>query len=140
MGMRIHSGSGGGTMRKRFGDSRLTLWAVLGTVLFLTSCEQKSINQILADPQRYANREVAVVGNVVKSYSVMGNGAYQIDDGTGKLWVVSKTGVPREGARVAVKGKIRDGYNFGDLGSVLKLPEAVRSGLVMIESEHKAKD
>ena len=44
------------------------------------------------------------------------------------------------GAGLAVKGKIRDGYNFGDLGSVLKLPEAVPSGLVMIESEHKAKD
>lgn len=127
-------------MRKRFGHSRLMLWALLGTVLFLTSCERKTINQIMADPQRYANKEVGVAGTVVKSFSVMGNGVYQIDDGTGKLWVVSHTGVPREGARVAVKGKIRDGYNFGDLGSVLKLPEAIRSGLVMIESKHKAQD
>ena len=127
-------------MRKRFGYHRLTLLALMGTVLFMTSCEEKTINQIMADPQRYANREVSIVGKVVKSYSVMGNGVYQVDDGTGKLWVVSKTGVPREGARVAVKGKIRDGYNFGDLGSVLKLPEAIRSGLVMIESKHKAKD
>jgi len=121
-------------MRKRY----LTLLAVTATVLFLASCERKTINQIMADPQRYANKEVSIAGQVVRSYSVMGNGVYQVDDGTGKLWVVSHTGVPREGARVAVKGKIRDGYNFGDLGSVLKLPEAVRSGLVMIESKHKA--
>lgn len=127
-------------MRKRFGHSRLTLLALMGTVLFLMSCERKTINQIMADPQRYANRDVGIEGKVVKSYSVMGNGVYQVDDGTGKLWVVSKTGVPREGARVAVKGKIRDGYNFGDLGSLLKLPEAIRSGLVMIESKHKAQD
>jgi hypothetical protein len=70
----------------------------------------------------------------------MGNGVYQVDDGTGKLWVVSEKGVPREGARVAVKGTIRDGYNFGDLGPRLKLPEAIRSGLVMVESKHKAHD
>ena len=127
-------------MRKTFGHPRWMLLALLGTVLFLTSCEQKSINQIMADPQRYANKDVTVVGKVIKSYSVMGNGAYQIDDGTGKLWVVSKTGVPREGARVAVKGKIRDGFSLGDLGSLLKLPEAIRSGLVMVESEHKAQD
>ncbi len=127
-------------MRKRSGNYRWAFVALAGTVLFLTSCEQKSINQILADPQRYANREVGVVGTVVKSYSVLGNGFYQIDDGTGKLWVVSKTGVPRDGARVAVKGKIREGFNLGDLGSVLKLPEAVRSGLVMVESSHKAKN
>src|SRR5258708_1265296 len=118
--------SGGGAMRKRFGHSRWTLLALLGTVLFLTSCEQKTINQIMADLQRYAKKDVTVVGKVVKSYSVMGNGAYQIDDGTGKLWVVSKTGVPREGAHVAVKGTIRDGFSLGDLGNVLKLPEAVR--------------
>ena len=116
------------------------LLSLAATVIFMTSCEQKTINQIMADPQRYANREVGIAGKVVKSYSVMGNGVYQVDDGTGKLWVVSKTGVPREGARVAVKGTIRDGYNFGDLGSVMKLPEAIRSGLVMIESKHKAKD
>ena len=127
-------------MQNRFGHPRWKLLALMGMVLFLTGCEQKTINQIMADPQRYANKEVTIVGKVVKSFSVMGNGVYQVDDGTGKLWIVSHTGVPREGARVAVKGTIRDGYNFGDLGSVLKLPEAVRSGLVMIESKHKAKD
>jgi hypothetical protein len=119
------------------------IWAPLGLgflLIFLVGCEHKSINQILADPQRYANDDVGVVGRVVRSYSVLGHGAYQVDDGTGKLWVVSRTGVPREGARVGVKGKIRDGFSLGDLGSVLKLPEAIRSGLVMIETKHKAKD
>jgi hypothetical protein len=112
------------------------LFFIVSELFLLAACEQKSINQILADPQRYANREVGVEGNVVQSYSVLGNGAYQVDDGTGKLWVVSKSGVPRKGARVGVKGRVRDGF---DLGSVVKLPEAVSSGLVLIESEHKAK-
>lgn len=108
-----------------------------GGILMLIGCERKSINQILADPHQYAHREVSVVGQVVQSYSVLGRGAYQIEDGTGQLWVVSYngTGVPRKGARVGVKGKIQDGF---DLGTLVKLPEVVSSGLVMIESSHKA--
>jgi len=109
----------------------LVLWAIA-----MAGCEQKTINQIKAEPQRYANHEVGVVGVVTRSASVAGVGAYEIDDGTGKLWVVSKTGVPREGARVGVKGKIRDGFN---LSSLIKIPEVISSGMVLIESSHRAK-
>jgi hypothetical protein len=105
-------------------------------LLVLVGCEQKTINQILADPHRYANREVGVTGNVVRSVSILGKGAYQIDDGTGKLWVISDKGVPREGARIQAKGKIRDGFN---LAGLVKLPDVVSSGMVMIESGHRAK-
>jgi len=104
--------------------------------LFLVACQERTINQIMADPQRYANHEVGIVGNVVQSYSVIGKGVYQVDDGTGRLWVVSDKGVPRKGARVGVKGTIRDGF---DLGSLVRLPEAIKSGLVMMEAQHKAK-
>jgi hypothetical protein len=104
--------------------------------LIVSGCEQKSINQIRAEPNRYANHEVAVVGIVARSFSLLGKGAYEVDDGTGKLWIVSHSGVPREGARVVVKGKIQDGYN---LSSLVKLPEPISSGLVMIESSHRAK-
>ncbi|MBM3501105.1 MAG: hypothetical protein FJX74_20835 [Armatimonadetes bacterium] len=104
--------------------------------LLLAACERKTINQILAEPDRYARREVGIVGTVTDSYSVLGRGAYRVDDGTGKLWVVSDKGVPRKGARVGVKGKIKNGF---DLGGLIKIPEAFRSGLVMIESSHRAK-
>ena len=109
----------------------LLLWA-----LAMWGCEQKTINEIRADPGRYANRDVAVVGKVTKSVSVLGRGAYEIEDGTGKLWVISQTGVPREGARVVVKGKIRDAF---DLSSFITLPERISSGMVMIEESHKAR-
>jgi len=117
--------------------AKLLLAMVLASaMLVLVGCESKTINQILAEPQRYAHRDVGITGNVVRSFSVLGAGAYQVDDGTGKIWVVAKNNVPREGARVGVKGKIQDGFN---LGGLVKLPEVVRSGMVMIESEHRAK-
>jgi hypothetical protein len=101
----------------------------------LTGCATRSINDILADPARYADREVTVKGEVTQSVSVLGHGSYKIADGGGSLWVVSTKGVPRKGARVKVTGKIRD---VADVGSVLKLPDVVGSGLVMTESSHKA--
>lgn len=117
--------------------AKLLLVVVLASAMFvLVGCESRTINQIMAEPQRYANRDVGITGNVTRSFSVLGAGAYQVDDGTGKMWVVAKNNVPREGARVGVKGKIQDGFN---LGGLVKLPEVVRSGMVMIESDHRAK-
>ncbi len=102
--------------------------------LLLVAC-RTTINQILAEPGRFAGQEVTVGGQVVKSASVLGRGAYQIDDGTGTLWVVTKRGAPRQGARVAVKGRVRDVVN---LGEIVPLPPEVGSGLVLIETEHRA--
>ena len=113
--------------------------ALAALVLFLPGCERTTIHHILADPHRYANQEIAVAGKVLRSYSVMDHGAYEVDDGTGTLWVVSQAGVPREGARVGVKGTLRDFFSLGDLGSALNLPESVRSGVVMIEAERRTK-
>jgi hypothetical protein len=117
-------------------------WRISGILGLITAaflmiaCEHKTINQIKADPARYARHEVGITGRVVDSYSVMRKGAYMVDDGTGRLWVVSDRGVPRKGARVAVKGRIRDAF---ELGSVVKLPEVMKSGMVMIESDHRAR-
>ena len=56
----------------------------------------------------------AVIG---ASLALMVNrGAYRIADDTGQLWVVSDRGTPRKGARVTVKGTIREGFNLGSLG------------------------
>jgi hypothetical protein len=107
------------------------------SALAATACASTSVNRILADPSRYRDREVRVSGSVVDSYSFANRGAYRIGDESGQLWVVSDTGVPRKGARVTVRGTIREGFNLGSLGDRINLP-AVGSGLVLMESSHKA--
>jgi hypothetical protein len=109
------------------------------SALASAACASMSINRVLADPSRYRNREVRLSGAVVDSYSLANRGAYRIDDDTGQLWVVSETGTPRKGARVSVKGTIREGFNLGSLGDRINLPAGVGSGLVLVESSHKAK-
>jgi hypothetical protein len=113
--------------------------AVLSASALASAACATSINHILADPSHYRDREVQVSGAVVESFSVADRGAYRIADDTGQLWVVSDRGVPRKGARVKVTGRIREGFNFGFLGDRIKLPAAIGSGLVLVESSHEAK-
>ena len=117
--------------------------AVLVVLVGAVGCAQKTINDVMADPYRYRNKNVSLTGNVVESYSATGRGFYRIDDATGRLWVFSTRGVPRKGARVSVKGKIYDGFDATSIGEFVKLPEAIQerieTGLLLLEDSHKAK-
>jgi hypothetical protein len=106
-----------------------------GLGLLAAGCATTTVNKLLAEPSHYADRDVTLHGNVVKSASVLGHGAYRLDDGTGSIWVVSSHGVPRQGARVKVTGRVKD---VVDLGRLIPLPPEVGSGLVMQEKEHRA--
>lgn len=114
----------------------------LASALASFGCAQKTVNDVLADPGRYAQKEISLKGDVVESFSVAGHGFYRIEDPTGRLWVFSNKGVPRKGASVKVKGRIHDGFDLTSLTGFLELPEPIRerieSGLLMVESSHKA--
>jgi hypothetical protein len=113
-------------------------WAVVLLALAAaasSACASMTINTLLAEPERYTRRDITLKGDVTKSASVLGHGAYELDDGTGRIWVVSKHGVPRKGARVKATGRVKD---VVDLGSVIELPRELRSGLVLVERDHEA--
>ncbi|TAK12578.1 MAG: hypothetical protein EPO35_11255 [Acidobacteria bacterium] len=125
---------------KRLFSGKFFPGVIAGVLLLLAAgCATKTINHVLADPSRYRNGEVRLKGTVVDSYSIAARGAYQLSDGTGRLWIISSHGVPRTGASVKVTGRIREGANLGNAGGRLNLPPGVASGVVMIESSHKAK-
>jgi hypothetical protein len=93
----------------------------------LAACERTKIGDIMADPGRFMNKDLNVAGEVTQSFGgSFGNfsqGLYQIDDGTGKLWVYSSGhGVPTKGARIGVKGQIKQSLTFNgrNYGTVLQ--------------------
>jgi len=101
--------------------------ALLMLGLALVACERQKIGDITADPGRFMNKEVAVVGNVTQSVGVLGRGIYQVDDGTGKLWVFSNTrGVPSKGAKVGVKGHIIPTFTFLGINYATVMQESGR--------------
>lgn len=121
-------------------NRRAGLPLIFVLAILTAACAARSINQVLADPGRYRNDTITVRGTVAESASVLGRGAYRITDGDQGLWVVTNGGAPRKGARVNVTGRLQEGYDLGALGGVLKLPGSLQSGVVLIESSHKARD
>jgi hypothetical protein len=112
----------------------LGLALAAAAALSAVACASTSIRQVLADPHKYAERDVALRGHVVRSVGLLGHGAFELDDGTGRIWVVSRRGIPREGARVRAEGRVKD---VVDAGGILPLPKDVGSGLVLIEQERR---
>jgi len=114
--------------------------ALIGLTLVAAACGPLTVNQVRADPAKYRNRSVTVQGTVDQSVSIVGRGAYRIVDGDQGLWVVTSSGAPRKGARVSVTGRLQDGYDLSAFGGPLKLPGSIESGLVLVESSHKARN
>jgi len=105
----------------------LFLSAVLISTLALTGCpSQTTVSRINQDPSKYHDKEVALVGRVTDSYGALGNGIYELDDGTGRIWVMTRKGVPAKGARVGASGKVHTGVSFGGRTYGLVLEEEQR--------------
>lgn len=81
----------------------------------LTGCPERiRIGEISQDPGRYFNKEVTVAGRVVRSYGAAGAGVYEIDDGSGTLWIATERyGVPSKDSYVGVTGKVVPGVTWG---------------------------
>ena len=109
---------------------------VLCVGLLATACPQRqSIASIEANPSKFYNKEVGIVGTVRDSYGLnvpltqIRGGVYKVDDGTGSMWVVTQNSVPSKGTKVGVKGRIQNGVNFS----------GKNYGLGMIEEDRRFK-
>jgi hypothetical protein len=88
---------------------------------------RESIAKINQDPGRFAGKEISVAGRVTDSFGAMGTGVFQLDDGSGTLWVFSKRyGVPGSGAKLAVTGVLEQGFAFGGRNFATILRETER--------------
>lgn len=106
---------------RSFRSRALLTVLLLGLFAYIAEANT-SINKINADPSRYHNKKVTIVGTVTDSYGVFGEGAYEIDDGTGRMWVIAERTVPARGAHVEAKGYVVTGFVFSgrNMGTVLQ--------------------
>jgi hypothetical protein len=90
-----------------------TVLVVCGVILVAGCPSRTSIDRINRDPGRYAGKEVSIAGRVSSAFGALGSGIFQVDDGTGTMWVYSQSyGVPSNGTKIAVTGRIEQGFNF----------------------------
>jgi hypothetical protein len=103
--------------------------ALIVAAILLAGCAPMTIGRIAADPSRFQNKTVKLSGTVTNSVGVLGKGGYQLDDGTGKIYVISGKGVPSRGSKVEVTGRVSPGVE------VLGTPV----GVAIREQDHKVK-
>jgi len=99
----------------------------LGSLLLAGCPPRVSIEKLNRDPGRYAGREVTIVGRVVDSFGALGRGVFQVDDGTGTMWVLTgQYGIPGAGAKLAVTGHVEQGFSLAGRNFATILRETER--------------
>ena len=84
-------------------------------LVILIGCAARTrILDIKQTPNHFHNKTVTITGTVTKTISlpVLNVGIFQIDDGTGDIWVKPKHATALKGDRVAVRGKIKVGISL----------------------------
>ena len=112
----------------RVSESMKYTIVVLAAAL-LAGCAPVTIGRINSDPSRFQNRTVKVTGTVTNSVGLLGRGGYQIEDSTGKIYVIWGTGVPSRGSQVTVTGRVSPGAEV--LGTAV--------GVTIREQAHRVK-
>ena len=87
----------------------MKLTILLAVAILLAACAPVTIGRINADPSHFRNRTVRVTGTVTNSVGLMGKGGYQLEDPTGRIYVISGKGVPSRGSKVTVTGRVAPG-------------------------------
>ena len=91
----------------------VALFAVALTLMGGCKTDTTPVKTLLDDPGRFDGQVVRISGDVTGAVGVLGYGAYQVDDGTGTLTVVSEQGgAPRQGAKVGVEGTFRAAFTL----------------------------
>ena len=85
-------------------------------IILVSGCAFRvQVSEIKRRPEKYENKQVSVRGKVVESVGIplVQKGVYQIDDGSGRIWVVSQNHRPSRGEKVSVKGEVKTGFSIG---------------------------
>ncbi|MGE0592045.1 MAG: hypothetical protein AB7G23_17845 [Vicinamibacterales bacterium] len=100
-------------------------------VLMATGCAARTVRiaDLKDSPTRYDDRDVRISGVVTSSFgtSLLPVQVYNVDDGTGELTVVARSGrTPARGTRVDVRGQVSEVAVVGGRSIGLHLREEDR--------------
>ena len=104
----------------------------LVSVLVLAGCAARGVRvaELKEEPGRYATKSISVNGVVTSSWGIplVPFQLYNVDDGSGEITVLSRSGrgAPARGTRVQVKGRITEFAVLGGRSVGLHLQEEDR--------------
>lgn len=83
---------------------QISLWGI--PILILFGC-RTSLIAIENIPDKKVGKTFYLQGKVVHQAPFLGNSAYQLEDSTGKIWVVTTQNPPQLDRQIQIKGKIQ---------------------------------
>ncbi|MEL6930029.1 MAG: hypothetical protein AAFO95_15510 [Cyanobacteria bacterium J06600_6] len=83
---------------------QVSLWIISALSLFGCQASPTLVEDIAA---KKVGKTISLQGKVVHVAPFLGNSAYQLEDSTGKIWVVTTQDPPQLARQVEIKGKIK---------------------------------
>jgi len=114
---------------------RTDLLVVTFVVLFVSGCDVppqvqliNKITEIDAKPLDWENHTVRLKGKVTNQLAIpfVDFSVYVLNDETGSVNVVTKSGLPARGASVVLTGKVKSSFVMGSFSAGLVVIESVR--------------
>ncbi len=101
---------------------------LLLSIVLIQCAASVRISDIRDNPSQFQNKKVTIGGTVDEALTlpILGVGVYQLNDGTGKIWVKPEGTVPEKGEDVMVTGTLKVGLTISGRSF----------GLILIESEN----
>lgn len=72
------------------------------------------IHKIIENPRDYSNKPVKISGEVTEVFSLIVVKYFTVRDKSGKIIVVTKRPLPREGSKITIKGIVQEAFSIGD--------------------------
>ncbi len=96
--------------------NRILPWAIVPLIIIsLVSCNPLTVAiPLLNTPttisqieQKQPNEQISLRGKVINLAPFLTGGAYQLEDNSGKIWVITDTNLPKQGDEIKVKAQIK---------------------------------
>jgi hypothetical protein len=99
----------------RAATRRLGIVLAAAILVSITGCKGATpIRDLLNNAAAQDGKIVRIAGKVENSAGAFGYAVYRVDDGTGQINVVAKTGgAPAQGTEVGVEGTFRQAFTIG---------------------------
>jgi hypothetical protein len=97
---------------------------IVSMMLFVSACTKTTkTGDITANSTQYNGKTVNISGYVGDTIwnALTSRGAYQVNDGSGNIWVVTSKDPPAKGVKISVTGTVSPAFTLGDktLGTVV---------------------
>ena len=97
---------------------------IVSMMLFVSGCTKTTkTGDITANSAQYDGKTVNISGYVGDTIwnALTSRGAYQVNDGSGNIWVVTSKDPPAKGVKISVTGTVSPAFTLGDktLGTVV---------------------